>query len=74
VFDTFRRLVEHLSTKDISEQISSDALRELADLFASAHTSVSSFELLQSGVVGGILQFLNDQDRSGKNFLSLGLL
>lgn len=74
VFDTLRRLVERLSTKDISEQTSSDALRELADLFASAHTSVSSFELLQSGVVDGILQFSTDQYRSGKSFLSLGLL
>ena len=70
VFDTLRRLVERISAKDASEQTSNDALRELADLFASAHTSVSSFELLQSGVVDGLLQFTTDQDRSGKrNFI-----
>jgi E3 ubiquitin-protein ligase TRIP12 len=69
VFVTLRRLVERISAKDASEQKSSDALRELADLFASAHTSVSSFELLQSGVVDGLLQFATDQDRSGKKTL-----
>lgn len=74
VFDTLRRLVERISVKDVSEQTCSDALRELADLFASAHTSVSSFELLQSGVVDGLLQFTTDQDRSGKTILRLALL
>jgi E3 ubiquitin-protein ligase TRIP12 len=68
VFVTLRRLVERISTKDVSEQTYTDALRELADLFASAHTSVSSFELLQSGVVDGLLQFATDQDRSGMDF------
>lgn len=68
VFVTLRRLVERISTKDVSEQTYTDALRELADLFASAHTSVSSFELLQSGVVDGLLQFATDQDRSGMEF------
>jgi E3 ubiquitin-protein ligase TRIP12 len=71
VFETLRRLVERISVKDVSEQSYSIALRELADLFASAHTSVSSFELLQSGVVGGLLQFATDQDRSGKQPLLL---
>ena len=66
VFKTLRRLVERISANDVTEQTSSDALRELADLFASAHTSVSSFELLQSGVVDGLLQFATDQDRNGK--------
>lgn len=67
VFDTLRRLVERISAQNITEQAASDALRELADLFASAHTSVSSFELLQSGVVDGLLQFATDQGRSGKD-------
>lgn len=66
VFDTLRRLVERISAQNVTEQAASDALRELADLFASAHTSVSSFELLQSGVVDGLLQFATDQGRSGK--------
>lgn len=68
-FDTLRRLVKRISAPDVSEQASSDALRELADLFASAHASVSSFELLQSGVVDGLLQFATDRERSGKTVL-----
>lgn len=65
-FETLRRLVDRISAKDASEQTYNDALRELADLFASAHTSVSSFELLQSGLVDGLLQFSTDQERIGK--------
>lgn len=65
-FDTLRRLVERISGQDASEQMYNDALRELADLFASAHTSVSSFELLQSGVVDGLLQFSTDPSRTGE--------
>ena len=65
-FDTLRRLVERISGQDTSEQMYNDALRELADLFASAHTSVSSFELLQSGVVDGLLQFSTDPSRTGE--------
>lgn len=65
-FDTLSRLVDRISAQDASEQIYNDALRELADLFASAHTSVSSFELLQSGVVDGLLQFSTDPSRTGE--------
>ena len=66
VFDTLRLLVERMSVRDASEPAVSDALGELADLFASAHTSVSSFELLQSGVVDGLLQFATDPSRTGE--------
>lgn len=68
-FDTLRRLVKRISPLDFPEQASSDALREIAELFASAHTSVSSFELLQSGAVDGLLRFATDPERSGKIFL-----
>ena len=40
-------------------------LKELAMLFTSAHTSVLSFELLQSGVIG-LLQFATDKTRSNE--------
>ena len=40
------------------------ALGELGGLFASPHTSVSSFELLQSGLVDGLLEFVTDPNRS----------
>ncbi|KAI0287813.1 hypothetical protein BC826DRAFT_1093244 [Russula brevipes] len=40
------------------------ALKELAMLFTSTHTSVSSFELLQSGVIDGLLQFATESHRT----------
>lgn len=63
-FDTLRVLVDRIAAKGATEKEVSDALRELADLFASPHTSVSSFELLQSGLVDGLLQFATDQERN----------
>lgn len=53
------RLVAQLANKDTQEKDLMPPLVELASLFASAHTSVSSFELLQSGVVDGLLEFIS---------------
>lgn len=64
-FQSLRAVVDRLSAKNASDQAYSQALWELADLFASPHTSVSSFELLKSGVVDSLLQFATDEDRSG---------
>ncbi|KAH9172968.1 hypothetical protein EDB89DRAFT_1961917 [Lactarius sanguifluus] len=61
VFATLRRLVEQVG----------NALKELATLFTSAHTSVSSFELLQSGVIDGLLQFATDKTRSSTSWSSI---
>ncbi|KAL1748215.1 hypothetical protein HDZ31DRAFT_79908 [Schizophyllum fasciatum] len=59
-FSNLRRIVETLSNTKATEKMLSRALHELAELFASPHTSVSSFELLQSGLVDGLLQFMTD--------------
>ncbi|KAI0272306.1 hypothetical protein BC834DRAFT_1030472 [Gloeopeniophorella convolvens] len=64
VFATLRRLVERVTDVRASEKEAGNALKELATLFASAHTSVSSFELLQSGVIDGLLQFATDKGRN----------
>ncbi|KAJ3559621.1 hypothetical protein NM688_g224 [Phlebia brevispora] len=61
---TLRRLVARISDKNALEKDLLPSLVELASLFASPHTSVSSFELLQSGVVDGLLQFLTDSERT----------
>ncbi|KAJ6534683.1 hypothetical protein DFH09DRAFT_1180315, partial [Mycena vulgaris] len=61
-FAALQRLVERIS-RDGSEKDTTEALRELAELFGAPHSSVSSFELLQSGVVDGLLQFATDGDR-----------
>ncbi|KAH9479473.1 E3 ubiquitin-protein ligase UPL3 [Psilocybe cubensis] len=63
-FQSLRNVVVRLSAPNSSDQEYSEALWELADLFASPHTSVSSFELLQSGVVDGLLLFATDENRS----------
>lgn len=58
-FDEFRRLVIKLSSPDASEPMIVSALREFADHLTSS-ASVSSFELLQSGAVEGLLRFATD--------------
>ncbi|KAF8557697.1 hypothetical protein OG21DRAFT_1434490 [Imleria badia] len=59
-FDDLRRLVKKLSAPDVSEQTMISTLREFADHFAS-EKSVSSFELLRSGAVEGLLRFSTEK-------------
>lgn len=66
-FEILHRLVEQLSVPDASEKELSNVLTALAGLFTSPHTSVSSFELLQSGLVDGLLLFAVDSVRTGEN-------
>jgi E3 ubiquitin-protein ligase TRIP12 len=65
-FEHLQRVVERISAPNASDAEYLEVLWELADLFASPHTSVSSFELLKSGVVDGLLQFATDENRTGK--------
>ncbi|KAI8996413.1 hypothetical protein BD414DRAFT_455102 [Trametes punicea] len=57
LFANLRRLVDRIVDPTAAEKDLAGALAELAALFGSQHTSVSSFELLQSGVIDGLLQF-----------------
>ncbi|KAI0704459.1 hypothetical protein C8T65DRAFT_741026 [Cerioporus squamosus] len=57
LFAMLRRLVERITDTTASEKDLTLALGELAALFGSQNSSVSSFELLQSGVIDGLLQF-----------------
>ena len=70
-FGTLQRLNERIALPGTNEKELGEALRELADLFASPHTSVSSFELMQSGVVDGLLKLLTDQGRTGERWVRL---
>ena len=65
VFANLRKLVERITDVAASEKDLVAALGELAALFGSQNTSVSSFELLQSGVIDGLLEFFGDAERSG---------
>jgi E3 ubiquitin-protein ligase TRIP12 len=53
VFGTLCRLVDCISGPSASEKEVSNAVKELATLYTLLHTSVSSFELLQSGIIDG---------------------
>ena len=61
-FKHLQRIVERISAPNTSDAEYLEVLWELADLFASPHTSVSSFELLKSDVVDGLLQFVQAGD------------
>lgn len=69
-FATLKRIVEEIGKQDVSEQQLETALISLAELFASPHSSVSSFELLQSGLVDALLQLVTDERRAGKPLCS----
>ncbi|KAI0794507.1 hypothetical protein C8Q74DRAFT_1365946 [Fomes fomentarius] len=64
VFAMLRRLVERITDTTASEKDLTAALGELATLFGHQHTSVSSFELLQSGVIDGLLHLFANSDWS----------
>ncbi|TFK74978.1 hypothetical protein BDN72DRAFT_886090 [Pluteus cervinus] len=62
-FESLRRLVDRISANG-TEKDYVEVLKEMAELFASPHTSISSFELLQSGVVDALLRLTTDADRT----------
>ncbi|KAG2011493.1 ubiquitin-protein ligase [Coprinopsis cinerea AmutBmut pab1-1] len=62
-FDRLRTLVDRFSSPTASEDELSEALWELAQLFSSPHSPISSFELLQSGIVDGLLRLATDEGR-----------
>ncbi|KAF7308316.1 Ubiquitin-protein ligase [Mycena chlorophos] len=62
-FGTLQQLVQRLGQDETEKEVT-EVLYEFAALFSSsAKTSVSSFELLQSGVVDGLLLFATDPER-----------
>ncbi|KAF8261592.1 hypothetical protein EI94DRAFT_1789382, partial [Lactarius quietus] len=61
VFGMLHHLVEQISDTSSSKKEVRNALKELAMLLTSAHTPVWSLELLQSGVIDGLLQFATDK-------------
>ncbi|RDX51248.1 hypothetical protein OH76DRAFT_1401563 [Lentinus brumalis] len=64
LFAMLRRLVERITDSTLSEKDLTSALGELATLFGSQHSSVSSFELLQSGVIDGLLQYFAESGQA----------
>ncbi|KIJ20720.1 hypothetical protein PAXINDRAFT_165588 [Paxillus involutus ATCC 200175] len=60
-FDELRRLVKKLTALETTEQAMISTLRDFADHFT-LEASVSSFELLQSGAVEGLLRFVTEKN------------
>lgn len=56
------KLAERLVDEDADEAQLRETLREIAVHFADADRAVSSFELLKSGLVDGLLQFVTTND------------
>lgn len=71
LYSTLHQLVQRLSDKEGTEKTLADALKELSSFFSSPHSSLSSFELLQSGLVDSLLAFSTDGDRSGMSLVIL---
>ena len=64
-FTRLRHLVTGLKQRDASEYQLNETLEGLARVFSS-HQTISSFELLQSGLLDGLLEFATSKDYSGK--------
>ncbi|THH11305.1 hypothetical protein EW145_g739 [Phellinidium pouzarii] len=62
IFVRLRNLVEVLKRSDATDKQLRETLQELANLFSSPHTTVSSFELLQSGLVDALLEFITSKN------------
>jgi E3 ubiquitin-protein ligase TRIP12 len=59
---TLKRLAETLSLPSIVESEATTSLDSLARLFCKADSTVSSFELLQSGAVDALMKFATSRD------------
>jgi E3 ubiquitin-protein ligase TRIP12 len=64
-FESLKDLVGRLGSPQADEGSLSSTLKSIADLFASPQTSISSFELLQSGLVDTLLQYATGQEAIG---------
>ena len=63
-FTRLRHLVTGLKHSDASEQQLDETLERLARIFSS-HQTISSFELLQSGLLDGLLEFATSKEYAG---------
>ena len=64
--DALKSAAKHLSTPELDLKSAKEALRTIADLFGRQDSSMSSFEMLKSGLVGEFLAFASDETRYSK--------
>lgn len=65
-FETLRSVVKTLADPDAQEDAIKASLQQISTLFASPDASISSFELLKSGLVEELLDFATAEKRSGE--------
>jgi E3 ubiquitin-protein ligase TRIP12 len=65
VFESLKSMIKALGDIEATNEQLSGTLKEIAKLFGSSGATISSFELLKSGLVDGLLAFATDSGRSG---------
>lgn len=64
-FETLRSVVKTLADAEAGEDEIKESLQKITHLFASPDASISSFELLKSGLVEELLDYATAEKRSG---------
>lgn len=64
VFESLRAMIKQLSDSNATEEQISANLKEVAKLFGVSGPTISSFELMKSGLVDGLLEFATSSNRT----------
>jgi E3 ubiquitin-protein ligase TRIP12 len=65
VFESLKSMIKALGDTEATSEQLSETLKEIAKLFGSSGATISSFELLKSGLVDGLLAFATETGRTG---------
>lgn len=69
VFDSLKAMIKALADPEADEEQLGTTLKDIAKLFGSSVVAISSFELLKSGLVDGLLDFATAPGRKGRYFI-----
>jgi E3 ubiquitin-protein ligase TRIP12 len=65
MFESLKNTIKSLASTDASEEQIKKTLKEVSKLFGNTDATISSFELLKSGLLDGLLEFTTATDRTG---------
>jgi E3 ubiquitin-protein ligase TRIP12 len=65
VFESLKSMIKALGDTEATSEQLSETLKEIAKLFGSSGATISSFELLKSGLVDGLLAFATETGGTG---------
>jgi E3 ubiquitin-protein ligase TRIP12 len=69
LFDSLKAMIKALADPEANEEQLGTTLKDIAKLFGSSVVAISSFELLKSGLVDGLLDFATAPGRKGQFFM-----